>query len=155
MASRTYFFLGWNIRTFLFVAGTLPGIWMKLWDFFTVLRFFLEKDECMFVYNKGMAFLQSYTYLAKEMFRAGRWHLYPLYPKIHAVHHIWVGIFEDGQTNDYSINPLTASCQQDEDAVGRVSRTSRRVNVRKVCLRTLQRHLMSCYKVWKDAKLIM
>ena len=116
---------------------------------------FLEKNECMFVYNKGMAFLQSYTHLAEEMFRKGRWYLYPLYPKIHAVHHIWLVIYEDAHTHGYAISPLTASCQQDEDVVGRVARTSRRVNVRKVCLRTLQRHLMACYKVWKDAKLIM
>ena len=105
--------------------------------------------------TKAWLFLQSYTHLAEEMFRKGRWHLYPLFPKIHAVHHIWLQIYEDAQIHDYSINPLTASCQQDEDVVGRVSRTSRRVNVRKVCLRTLQRHLMACYKVWRDAKLIM
>ena len=115
---------------------------------------FLEMDDCKFVYKKGMSFIQEYTALAKDCFQQNQWYLYPLFPKIHAVHHTWLGIRLDCQACGYSMNPLTASCQQDEDIVGRISRTSRRVNVRKVMTRTLQRHLMASYKVWVDAKII-
>ena len=116
---------------------------------------FLESNECRFVYNKGMCFLQTYSDLAQKMFDRGQPHLYPLFPKGHAVHHIWHGIMSDCQQHGFSLNPLTASCQQDEDKIGRVSRLSRRVNVRLTILRTLQRHRMACYKIWKEAKLIM
>lgn len=115
---------------------------------------FLEHNECEYVYTKGMSFLQTYTSLAAEMFNAGRWHLFPLFPKIHAVHHVWLTIREDQLASRFALNPLTASCQQDEDVIGRVSRVSRRVNIRQVTLRTLQRHLMSCYSIWTGAKVL-
>jgi hypothetical protein len=116
---------------------------------------FLDRNESLFVYTKGMSFLQVYTSLASEMFSSGRWYLYPLFPKIHAVHHVWHQVREDTLLYGFSMNPLTASCQQDEDVVGRVSRVSRRVNVRRVMRRTLERHLMASYKVWKKAKIIV
>ena len=114
----------------------------------------LEHEECKFVYNRGMNFLQAYSALARDCFRQNKYHLYPLYPKLHAVHHVWLLISQDGDSVGYAMNPLTASCQQDEDIVGKVSRTSRRVNVRMVIQRTLQRYLMASYKVWFDAKII-
>ena len=114
----------------------------------------LEHEECKFVYNRGMNFLQAYSALARDCFRQNKYHLYPLYPKLHAVHHVWLLISQDGDSVGYAMNPLPASCQQDEDIVGKVSRTSRRVNVRMVIQRTLQRYLMASYKVWFDAKII-
>ena len=114
----------------------------------------LDQEECKFVYSRGMNFLQTYSALAGDCFRQNKYHLYPLYPKLHAVHHVWLLISQDGDSVGYAMNPLTASCQQDEDIVGKVSRTSRRVNVRMVIQRTLQRYLMASYKVWFDAKII-
>ena len=116
---------------------------------------FLDRDECNFVYKKGMCFLQTYTDLATKLFNLGRPHLFPLFPKGHAVHHIWYTIYLDSIEYGFSMNPLSASCQQDEDTVGRTSRLSRRVSVKLTMRRTLERHLLTCYKVWKDAKLIM
>ena len=54
----------------------------------------------------------------------------------------------------FAMNPLTASCQMDEDVVGRVSRTSRRVNIRSTAPLTLQRHLMACWDVWHGAEVL-
>ena len=116
---------------------------------------FLERDECRYVSARGMSFLQTYTALARQMYDLGNWHLYPLFPKIHAVHHVWHGLHSDAMSCGFSMNPLTASCQQDEDVIGRVSRVSRRVNIRVTMQRTLERHLMACYKVWKDANLLV
>lgn len=78
---------------------------------------FLDRNESLFVYTKGMFFLQVYTSLASEMFSSGRWYLYPLFPKIHAVHHVWHEVRENALLYGFSMNPLTASCQQDEDVV--------------------------------------
>lgn len=117
-------------------------------------QLFLEMDDIQFIYKRGMAFLQGYSWLAEQAFARGKWHLYPLFPKLHACHHVFMTLYREGQVHGFGLNPLTASCQQDEDTVGRLSRTSRRVNIRQVCLRTLQRHLMTCYKIWTDSKII-
>jgi hypothetical protein len=52
---------------------------------------------------------------------------------------VWLLISQDGDSVGYAMNPLTASCQQDEDIMGKVSRTSRRENVRMLIQRTLER----------------
>ena len=96
-------------------------------------------------------FVRTYTALATECFHLQRPHLFPLFPKIHAVQHTWLALKNESATHGYGMNPLTASCQLDEDTIGRVSRVSRRVNVRLVVLRTLQRHLMSSWNIWMDA----
>lgn len=116
---------------------------------------FLQANECKYVCSKGMSFLQIYSHLANKMYEEGRWQLYPLLPKSHAVHHIWHQLNEDSTTHGFGMNPLTASCQQDEDCVGRLSRLSRRVNIKTVMARTLERHRMNCFKVWKDNRLLV
>ena len=115
---------------------------------------FLEAEECQYVWTRGMFFLQSYSYLAGKCFGMSRPHLFPLYPKLHACHHCWLQIRTDQSLCGFSLNPMTASCQMDEDCIGRVSRVSRRVSVRTVTLRTLQRHLITCCAVWRDAGLV-
>lgn len=116
---------------------------------------FLEADECKFVSMHGMAFLQEYAALAADMYRMRMPHLFPLFPKIHAVHHVWWQISTDHACHNFSMNPLSASCQMDEDAIGRVSRTSRRVSARTTTLRTLQRYLITCKEVWEKAGLVL
>jgi len=112
---------------------------------------FLEGVESRYVSERGTFFVRTYTALATECFHLQRPHLFPLFPKIHAVQHTWLTLKNESATHGYGMNPLTASCQLDEDTIGRVSRVSRRVNVRLVVLRTLQRHLMSSWNIWMDA----
>ena len=56
---------------------------------------FLDEGECRYVYQHGMVFVQAYSFLAEKAFEQGRFHLYPLYPKLHAIHHVWYTIRED------------------------------------------------------------
>ena len=112
---------------------------------------FLEADECQLVASHGMAFLQEYAALAATMYGMRKPHLFPLFPKIHAVHHVWLQISTDHACHNFAMNPLSASCQMDEDAIGKVSRTSRRVSARATTMRTLQRYLITCKDVWKQA----
>lgn len=112
---------------------------------------FLEQDECVFVVKHGMGFLQAYTGLARDAFHENKPHLWPLVPKVHSFHHTWDFIRSDCAAYQYSMNPFSASCQLDEDTVGRISRVSRRVNIRLCAQRTLQRHLMACWGVWREA----
>ena len=53
-----------------------------------------------------------------------------------------------------AFNPLVFACQQDEDTVGKVSRLSRRVNIRKVMDRTLRRYRVQAKTAFKDAGLL-
>ena len=138
----------------------LPRCKLAAKDINTALSFlynaplFLDKAETMFVCKKGMDFVQAYTSMATECFHNGDSHLFPLFPKQHAVHHCWHTMSEDCRLHGFSMNPLTASCQLDEDVIGRVSRTSRRVSIRLVGRRTLQRHLMASWDVWHKAGLL-
>lgn len=116
---------------------------------------FLERGDCLTVCHHGQIFLDTYTGLARDCFASGRSQLYPLFPKIHALHHFFHGIRLDVSTYNYSMNPLSSSCQLDEDTIGKVSRVSRRVNIRTLAMRTLQRHLMTCWKVWKGAEILV
>ena len=115
---------------------------------------FLESNECEYVHDRGMCFVQTYSTLATKCFNLGRAHLFPLFPKLHACHHVFLSLHQSSLTCGIGLNPLSASCQLDEDTIGRVSRVSRRVSSRLVILRTLQRHLVACWSVWTDAKLL-
>lgn len=115
---------------------------------------FLEENECRYVVDRGMFFLRCYTSLASECFVDGRPHLFPLFPKIHAVQHWWLTLTTQADLYSFGINPLTAACQLDEDTIGKVSRVSRRVSSRQVALRTLERHLMSSWHVWTKAGIL-
>ena len=111
---------------------------------------FLDRAECKYVSSRGMLFVSSYSTLAEDCFRLNRAHLFPLFPKLHAVQHCWLLLETDASNTGCSLNPLTAACQLDEDLIGRVSRVSRRVNPRVMAKRTLQRHLMSCWNIWSQ-----
>lgn len=113
---------------------------------------FLSEEECKFVAEQGIEFLKTYYSLACFMFRASKQWLYPLYPKLHIFHHLMLEVRDNGKSIKKSCNPLVWSCQLDEDVVGRCSRLSRRVNVRTVALRTMQRYLISAYFGFVKAK---
>eukprot|EP00438_Fugacium_kawagutii_P023296 Skav226233 [mRNA] locus=scaffold1218:404091:405755:+ [translate_table: standard] len=115
---------------------------------------FLNAEESEFVWTRGRHFVTEYAKLASECYHLNRPYLYPLYPKLHSLDHVFRAIQSECGYLQKSMNPLTASCQLDEDVIGRVSRVSRRVNVRSMVERTLQRHLVSCDAVWRSAGLL-
>ena len=112
---------------------------------------FLEGAEAGYISSRGMAFVQTYAALAYDNYRLNRAHLFPLFPKLHAVHHIFLCLHQEQANHRYALNPLSASCQLDEDTIGRVSRVSRRVSSRLVARRTLQRHLIASWDIWQRA----
>ena len=89
-----------------------------------------------------MVFIQSYFRAAEITFAAGACR-FPLQPKLHYMHHaahdlLW-GV---RRGKEYLINPLASSNQMQEDFVGKPSRLSRRVHVRLVSTRVIQRSLI-------------
>ncbi|CAK9027521.1 unnamed protein product [Durusdinium trenchii] len=110
---------------------------------------FLTENECVFVSEQGLAYLDTYAHLANAMFRAGKQWLFPLYPKLHIFHHIILEVKQQGLAVKTACNPTMWGCQMDEDLVGKASRLSRRVSIRKVASRSLDRplHMQPLYGV--------
>ena len=116
--------------------------------------FFLDQAECLYSSSCGQEFLATYYFMAQKMFDIGQPSLFPLYPKLHSMHHMMIRLHSEGLEIGFSQNPMSCSCQLDEDVIGRVSRLSRRVSIRSVMCRTLERYLIGCCSVWKDCGLI-
>ena len=106
---------------------------------------YLCESECKFVSQQGLDFLKCYYMLATHMYGQRKPYLWPLYPKLHSFHHLMLEIKHCGQSSHLAINPLLHSCQIDEDLVGRASRLSRRVSIKKVASRTMDRYLTAAY----------
>ncbi|CAK9051425.1 Uncharacterized protein SCF082_LOCUS28225 [Durusdinium trenchii] len=115
---------------------------------------FLTEEQAAFVATQGLAFLDCYATMAAAMFNAGRQHLYPLYPKLHMFHHIMITVQRQGSTAKVAVNPTMWGCQMDEDTVGRASRLSRRVNIRLVAQRSLERYLVAAFTAFTKAGLL-
>ena len=115
---------------------------------------FLTKEECEYVFHRGLAFLKAYEALAQSLFRQDKPWLFPLYPKTHSFHEQMITIKTNSDHHNMSINPMVYGCQCDEDTVGRAARLSRRVNVRMVMQRTMQRYLVSAYSAFSKANLL-
>ena len=109
---------------------------------------FLEQSECAHVAEQGLRFLAVYAELALRMYRANRQFLFPLYPKLHIWHHLILTVKQSGERNGSALNPCVYACQTDEDLIGKASRLSRRVNIRRVASRTLERYLVAAHSAF-------
>ena len=116
---------------------------------------FLDESECKFVSECGIQFLQTYYDLAVEMFRVARQYLFPLYPKLHMFQHLMLEVRHMGLTCRRAVNPTMWGCQLDEDVVGRASRLSRRVSIRLVCQRALDRYLVAAHTAYTNSGLLV
>lgn len=115
---------------------------------------FLTEQEASYVSEQGLQFLRCYAKAAEVMFNASKQWCFPLYPKLHIFHHIMLDVKFKGESAHLCCNPMLWGCQMDEDVVGRASRLSRRVNIRKVCLRALDRYLVAAYTAHTKAGLL-
>ena len=111
---------------------------------------FLSSEQCAYISKEGRKFLRMYIELASAC-HATRRPLFPLVPKLHFLDHFMVKMYWDGLRCQLSENPLQTACQLDEDAIGRASRTSRRVSIRKTVQRTFERHLVACAAAYRRA----
>lgn len=125
-----------------------------LFGFLYEAPLFLEKNEAEWASMHGTQFLQEYAHFALSQYQLRKPHLFPLYPKMHYIDHIFKRLRWEADDCDKAFNCLSTSCQMDEDAVGKSSRISRRVNIRLVQRRTLERYLLNCYAVWTKFGLI-
>ena len=116
---------------------------------------FIPAADSVRIAENGLRFLRRMAWLAKEASRQGQ-NLWLLTPKAHILHHLFLeDMLVPGLADRTTINPLTFCCQQDEDFIGKVSRTSRKVDPRVVSKRCIQRFLKSAYDEYIRAKYII
>lgn len=103
--------------------------------------FWIKKQDGIRLARWLMVFLQSYTRCAQISIQDGK-HRFGLMPKLHFLHHTaWRLIQECGRA-DWCINPMSETVQMQEDFIGRPSRVSRRVDVRLLHQRVMDRSLI-------------
>ncbi|CAE6972059.1 unnamed protein product [Symbiodinium sp. CCMP2592] len=106
--------------------------------------FWLTPQEASLAGKAGMNFLCSYSRLASFTLEEER-SRYPLVPKTHYLHHAFLEMCVLSTKSSWIPSALATSVQIDEDFVGVVSRTSRRVGSFYLMKRTLQRYLVTAY----------
>ena len=99
------------------------------------------------VLASGNHFLRATSRLAFLALRSGR-DRFPVTPKHHMLFHVLNFLQWSSDLAGYGLNPVTESCAQDEDYVGRLARICRAVSPKATCLRTLQRYLLQVREVW-------
>ena len=104
----------------------------------------LTSAEARFIGHAGLAFLQLFARLANETRLQGRLR-FPVTPKVHYLHHAFLGLFLDSQRQRWLLSPLAMSVQLDEDMIGRVARWSRRVGYYKNMRRTVDRYKVAAW----------
>lgn len=115
---------------------------------------FLSKEQAIFVSTQGLAFLRCYASMARAMFNDNCQWLFPLYPKLHIFHHLMLDVKFTAERVSMCVSPMAYACQMDEDTVGKASRLSRRVNIRKVSQRVLERYLTAAYAAFSKVGLL-
>ena len=115
---------------------------------------FLTAEQAAFISDQGLSFLRTYAAMARVMYNAGKQWLFPLYPKLHVFHHLILTVRNTASSTGLCCSPMMYGCQMDEDVVGKTSRLSRRVNIRKVSQRALDRYLVAAFTAYSKAKLL-
>ena len=108
---------------------------------------FIERARGMRIVHHGMCFQRLYRQLAQQAFACKR-SLYPLKAKVHALDHIVHAMASQCSSHGACWNCMIVGNQQEEDFIGRPSRISRRVSIRTVVTRTLQRYLIAARTAW-------
>eukprot|EP00438_Fugacium_kawagutii_P015133 Skav220602 [mRNA] locus=scaffold507:34258:34875:- [translate_table: standard] len=127
----------------LVVAGMAAAAINKCLRKLYNLDAWLEAGQAREVAEHGLTFLRRYSRLARDAHQRGL-RYWVIMPKIHALHHIWLGLLR-ASAKGQSLSPLCLSVQQDEDFIGRGARLSRHVSVITCEDRMVSRYLQACY----------
>ena len=110
----------------------------------------IESRLALEIAAHGFKFLQYYGECAKRSFEEG-YALFIYMPNLHRLHHIFFDMRDEARRCSHVFSPLVLSCQVEEDYIGRPSRVSRRVSIRTVMLRVLQRSLEASYGYYVES----
>ena len=111
-------------------------------SFMYATGFWIPREQGMHLANLLLTFLQGYTTAAKLCLQSGQ-HRFGLMPKLHYLHHASNRLRVEARRAEWVINPMSESVQVQEDFIGRPSRLSRRVDVRQLHMRVMERSLIA------------
>ena len=144
------FFLKLNLRTptvagFEDLLRTMQQTCRSVIDIFRLVhshKLFLARDCAAHLYVVIMRTLRGYKKLGKMVLMMNI-RAFVLKPKAHALHHVAHSIKKalDGG-HPVVVSPEAFACDMCEDFIGRISRLSRRVGVRVMDRRVLERHFL-------------
>ena len=103
----------------------------KAFSYIYTSGFWLRSSRGKRLADSFAYFLSSYQRLAYLTFVDGK-NRYQFQPKLHYMHHFVVELDRQCGLSDWVENPLGTSVQVQEDYVGRPSRASRRVSIRRI-----------------------
>ncbi|CAE7244235.1 UPF1 [Symbiodinium sp. CCMP2592] len=109
-----------------------------------------EPPEVAPIVADGFRFLRCYSKLATLALAQGK-PLWPYRPKIHVLHHFIIDMKQACDMGTPALNPLSVSCSQAEDFIGRTALLSRRVAANTAQGRVLQRWLAGAMQQWVRA----
>ena len=112
--------------------------------------FWVRRDQGRRLASLIFLFLKCYQLAAAECQRLGK-NRFGFTPKIHMLHHSAMRMQHEAEQAQWITNPLSESVQIQEDYIGRPSRLSRRVGMRLLHLRVLQRTLISAEGALRQA----
>jgi hypothetical protein len=136
-----------NSRILSLALHTVKALNMAMSELYQS-NLWLSTAEAKQIADAGLVFLQGFSKLAGLCHKDNKFR-YPLRPKLHICHHIFAGLLHETRCC-FVLNPLSESCQMDEDFIGRTSRISRWVSPRLVALRTMQRYLNNTWSIWQS-----
>ena len=110
----------------------------------------LRRHEALRLVEHGFQFVANYVQAAYEALFHSRTR-FKLAPKLHAFLHI-LGYMCDAlaKSTDWVENPITWSCQGDEDFVGKISSLSLSVAVKTSHTRTMLKYATNVWQHWDD-----
>ena len=125
---------------------------LKMFRIMNSHRLVLRRPCARLLYVTIMRFLRGYRRLSVSMLEL-KMRAFMLKPKHHSLHHIAITIRTSLLSGHSAVfNPQIASCDINEDYIGRVSRLSRRVDVRVCDHRVIQRVFLKTRSLMKASK---
>ena len=97
--------------------------------------------------DSGLSFLRLFNQLASQALQLG-WPRYKLTCKLHMMAHIAHQLRSEAASGHKVLNPLSASCQLDEDMVGRICALARSCAAKTMHQRVLQKYLVNLAVRW-------
>ena len=102
---------------------------------------FLDKTCAQLLYVKLMTVAKGYHKLAKQILDLGMVG-FSIVPKYHGIKHVAYEIRKTLRTSSRVLNPNFASCESNEDHVGKISSLARKVSTRTIGFRVIQRYFL-------------
>lgn len=108
----------------------------------------ITAPACTVIGRYGLRFLQQHSIISKR-YNDMKLNRFYLQPKFHLLAHTFIEILWQSELFNKAFNPLVTAVPQNEDFVGKLSRSSRRVSQRLVSLRTAQAYLIQLAGCWQ------